>query len=325
MLVPAVLFSGLLAAALVAAAADTPAAPTPAPSPAGDSTAAPGTTPPAPATPPAPRGNRAGRGGGRGPVAPTADAADASPTPKLPLILVEDFESTPVGKIPYGFTATSGVAVTDDFAHSGKKSLKLSAATSGPRRITLSGDKVTALGGKFWGRIYYRVQQPNPVPGNGVIHSTLVSGNATSPLFNDHIEVRVVDTVMNTMNAHQYIYNVQPGGGRREFGKGSPYLYHYSDNWTLAEWSVDEATQSYHLYINGEEIKGVALDKGAGNYQGVELPKVFTNLMFGWNNYQGAGTGFVAWIDDIALGKERIGPLVTAADKAAAEPAPAAK
>jgi hypothetical protein len=211
------------------------------------------------------------------------------------------------------------VAVADDFPHSGKKSLKISAATNGPRRITLGGDKVAALGGQFWGRIYYRVQQPNPVPGNGVIHSTLVSGNATSPLFNDHIEVRVVDTVMNSMNAHQYIYNVQPGGGRREFGKGSAYLYHYTDTWTLAEWSVDEATQSYHLYINGQEITGVALNKGAGNYTGVELPKVFTSLSFGWYNYQAAGTGFVAWIDDIALGKERIGPLPTAADKASAK------
>jgi hypothetical protein len=32
-----------------------------------------------------------------------------------------------------------------------------------------------------------------------------------------------------------------------------------------------------------------------------------------WNrqavSYQAAGTGFVVWIDDIALGKERIGPL----------------
>jgi hypothetical protein len=26
-----------------------------------------------------------------------------------------------------------------------------------------------------------------------------------------------------------------------------------------------------------------------------------------WNNYQNAGKGFVAWIDDIALGKERVG------------------
>jgi hypothetical protein len=28
-------------------------------------------------------------------------------------------------------------------------------------------------------------------------------------------------------------------------------------------------------------------------------------------NYQSAGTGFVVWIDDIALGKERIGPHVS--------------
>lgn len=235
-------------------------------------------------------------------------AADTPPVSKTPPLFTEDFEATPLGGIPSAFTATGKVSVTNDFANSGKNALRIEAAARGPRRITLKGDVLAKLGGQFWGRLYYRVEQPNPVPANGVIHSTLVSGTATSPLFNDRIEVRVLDTVMNNANAHQYIYNVQPGGGRREFGKGSAYLYHYTNEWTLAEWSVNYETQSYHLYINGQEINGVALDKGATNYTGVELPKEFTSLNFGWNNYQAAGNGFVAWIDDIALGKERIGP-----------------
>ena len=96
----------------------------------------------------------------------------------------------------------------------------------------------------------------------------------------------------------------------RRVRQGQP---HYTNEWTLAEWSVSHATQSYHLYINGMEIPGVALDKGAGNFTRVELPKEFTSLSFGWNNYQAAGTGFVVWIDDIALGKDRIGPLAVPA------------
>ena len=221
-----------------------------------------------------------------------------------------------MGGVPSGFTATGKVAVANDFAHSGKKALRVEAATRGPRRITLKGDVLTKLGGEFWGRLYYRVEQPNPLPdpssSNPVIHSTLVAGSAISPQFNDSIEVRMLDTVENKAGAHQYIYNVQPRQ-RAEFGKGSAYLYHYTSEWTLAEWSVSYATQSYHLYINGKEIPGVALDKGAGNFTKVELPKEFTSLSFGWYNYQAAGTGFVVWIDDIALGKERIGPLAAAA------------
>jgi hypothetical protein len=239
-------------------------------------------------------------------------AADTPPVSKTPPIFVEDFESTPMGGIPAGFTATGKVSVTNDFANSGQKALRIEAATRGPRRITLKGDVLKQLGGQFWGRLYYRVEQPYPLPdpnsGNPVIHSTFVAGSAISPQFNDPIEVRMLDTVENKAGAHQYIYNVQPKS-RGEFGKGSAYLYHYTNAWTLAEWSVNYDTQSYHLYINGQEISGVALDKGATNYTRVELPKEFSSLSFGLYNYQSAGTGFVVWIDDIALGKERIGPL----------------
>jgi len=246
--------------------------------------------------------------------AASVTAADAPPVSKTPPLFTEDFESTEVGAIPAGFTATGKVAVADDFAFSGKKSLRVEAAPRGPRRITLQGDILTKLGGQFWGRLYYRVQTPYPLPdptsGNPVIHSTFVAGTCLSPQFNDQIEVRMLDTVMNKAGAHQYIYNVQPKS-RGEFGKGSAYLYHYTNEWTLAEWSVDYATQSYHLYINGREIPGVALDQGAGNFTKVELPKEFTSLSFGLYNYQTAGTGFVIWIDDIALGKERIGPRVS--------------
>ncbi len=226
-------------------------------------------------------------------------------------ILLEDFESTEVGKIPAGFTSTGKVAVADDYSHSGAKSLKMEAARNGPRRITLSGEKVAALGGTFWGRLYFKVQVPFPLPppsNNPVIHSTFVSGSATSPDFQDRIEVRMLDTVMRTDGMHQYIYNVQPSGGRPEFGKGGAYTHKYTSDWTLAEWYVDYATQTYRLFINGVEITDVTKNNGAGNFTGTELPEVFQNLSFGWNNYQAADPGFVGWIDDLALSKNRIGP-----------------
>jgi hypothetical protein len=228
------------------------------------------------------------------------------------LLLSEDFESTAVGDIPKGFTKTGAVGVVDDVSHSGKKSLRMDAKASGPRRITLKGDILTQLGGTFWGRLYFKVQLPTPSPAGGgnfpVIHSTLVSGTATSPLANDPIEVRVLDTVLGPNGTHQFIYNVQPTR-RPEFGKGGAYTHRYTDQWTLAEWYVDYATQTYRLFIDGQEVKDVALHNGAGNFNKTEIPQVFQSLSFGWNNYQQAGTGFVAWIDDIALSKERIGNL----------------
>jgi hypothetical protein len=228
------------------------------------------------------------------------------------LLLSEDFESTAVGEIPSGFTKTGSVSVVEDVSHGGKKSLRIDAAPKGARRITLKGDVLTALGGTFWGRLYFKVQLPTPTPtGTGgfpVIHSTLVAGSATSPLFQDPIEIRMLDTVLGPNGTHQFIYNVQPKN-RREFGKGGKYIHTYTDQWTLAEWYVDHATQTYRLFINGDEVKDVNVKNGAGNFRNSEIPEVFESLSFGWYNYQVAGTGFVAWLDDIALSKERIGNL----------------
>jgi len=244
------------------------------------------------------------------PVKEPKPPTDIPPIGNGKILLQEDFESTPAGEIPAGYTKTGAVAVVDDVAHSGKKSLRIDAAATGPRRITLKGDVLAALGGQHWGRLYFKVQLPTPEPQGGggfpVIHSTLVAGTAKSPLDKDPIEVRVLDTVLGPKNLHQFLYNVQPSK-RGEFGKGSEYKYRYPGEWTLAEWYVDHATQTYRLFINGVEVKDVAFMKGAGRFANAEIPDVFESLSFGWNNYQNAGKGFVAWIDDLALAKDRLG------------------
>jgi hypothetical protein len=240
-------------------------------------------------------------------AAPSAMAAEKPPK-EAPLLLLEDFETTQAGQIPKNYTKTGAVAVVDDTAHSGTHALRMEAAINGARRITVQ-DKalMTALGGDHWGRLYFKVKTPTPVPAEGVIHSTLVAGSAQSPQHKDPIEVRVLDTILNKNAALSFIYNVQPRK-RDEFANGSRGDYKFSDEWTLAEWHVEFATQTYKLFINGMEVPGASMSKGAGNFEKCEIPELFESLSFGWNNYQKAEpTGFVAWIDDIALGKERIG------------------
>jgi hypothetical protein len=217
--------------------------------------------------------------------------------------ICEDFENTPVGEIPSGWAKTGAVEVAMDQAFRGGRSLKVNAAANGPRRITRSGTTVTELGGAHWGRIHYRVQTPTP----GVfVHSTLVAGSALSPRDNVMIEVRTVDTVQNADRTHQFLYNVQPNG-RAEFGKGSSYNWMFDDAWHCAEWHVDYATQSYAFYLDETEITQIRITNGAGNFENAEIPAMFQNLSFGWNNYQSASPGFVAWLDEIAVGTTRIG------------------
>jgi hypothetical protein len=235
-------------------------------------------------------------------------------SPSANLLLSEDFESTPAGEIPKGFTKTGAIAVAEDAAHSGRHALRIEPATKGGRYISLAPEQVKALGGQFWGRLYFKVKTPTPLPlvpegkTTASIHTTLVSGKATSPLANDPIEVRLLGTSTDMTGAFKYLYNVQPRGGRKEFGTSAKTRLKYTDDWTLAEWSVDNTTQSYQLFINGEEIPDVALHKGAGQFEGAELPAAFETLSIGWTNYQPAsGEGFTVWIDDLALSKKRIG------------------
>jgi len=237
-----------------------------------------------------------------------SDPAVIVPLSKATYFLFEDFESTDVGKIPKGFTAVGSVGVVDDVAHTGKHSLRLNAAVSGARQIVWQGAQLTAMGGEHWGRLFYRVQLPSPLPASGGVHTSIVVGAAKSPLAQDKIEVRLMGTGTNADGAFHYLYNVQPLQGRPEFGPGSNITNHYSDKWTLAEWYVDSATQTYRFFIDGKELTDMSFHKGANNFAGAEIPPVFDSMAFGWQNYQPvAGTGFVVWMDDIALTKERIG------------------
>ncbi|MBA3936087.1 MAG: hypothetical protein H0X38_01370 [Planctomycetes bacterium] len=242
-------------------------------------------------------------------AAPAAnDPATIVPLSKATFFLFEDFESTEPGKIPKAFTPVGSVGVVDDVAHTGRHSLRLNAAVNGARQIVWKGPALTAMGGEHWGRLFYRVQLPSPLPAGGGIHTTIVVGAGMSPLAKDKFEVRLMGTSTRADGAFSYLYNVQPLQGRPEFGKGSGEVNHYSDSWTLAEWYVDYATQSYRFFVNGKELTDLAIHKGANTFAGAEIPQVFDSLAFGWQNYQAAaGTGFTTWIDDIALTRERIG------------------
>jgi hypothetical protein len=237
------------------------------------------------------------------------------------LVVADDFESTAVGSIPAGFTKTGAIGVAEGVAHSGTHALKVEPAIKGGRFISLAPDKVAALGGEHWGRLYFKVKSPAPLPlaqegkKNPAIHATFVAGKTTSPLAHDAIEVRLAGLSLDSAGSFRYLYNVQPKL-RKEFGVRAKAIHKFDDGWTLLEWHADHATQTYQFFVNGEEVTEIGLHKGAGQFEGAELPSAFQTLSIGWTNYQPAtGEGFTVWIDDIALGKKRLGPTAAPAVK----------
>ncbi len=227
------------------------------------------------------------------------------------VILSEDFETTAAGAIPAGFTKTGEIGVEEGVAHSGKRALKVEPAVNGGRFISLAPDKVAALGGEHWGRMYFKMKTPTPMPTGKLIHATFVAGKAISPLAKDEIDVRLATLLFYPTGEFKYFYNVQPPrGGRPEFGPKSATMQTFNDKWTLLEWHVDSATQTYAFFVNGKEVADIGQHKGAGNYEGIEIPDAFQTLSIGFTNYQPAtDEGFTVWIDDIAVGKERLGPV----------------
>jgi hypothetical protein len=229
-------------------------------------------------------------------------------------IVADDFESTAVGAIPAGFTKTGELGVEDGVAHSGRHALMIQPGVRGGRSIDLAPDKVAALGGAHWGRLYYKIKSPAPMPTGRLIHATIVHGRAVSPSVKDTVDVRLATWLYYPTGLFKYMYNVQPPNGRREFGPQSATEQKFDDNWNLLEWHVDYATQTYQFFVNGKEVTDIGQSKGAGNYEGIEIPAAFQTLSIGFTNYQAAtGDGFTVYIDDIALGKERLGPVPGAA------------
>jgi hypothetical protein len=245
----------------------------------------------------------AGAGAGAGGTSGSAGLGGQSLCAAGKFLICESFESTSVGAVPTGWSKHGDATVQADQAARGAHALKIGAAASGERRIYADA---SVLGSGHWGRIFYKVQVPAAIAGAGnVIHSTLVAFQGNGPQ-NGSSEYRVVDTVEDSNGKHQFLWNVQPASVA-EFGKGSPNNWSYDGNWHCAEWHVDGATQSYHFFIDGAEVTQIAIDNGAGKYSGTDIPNVFTQARVGWNNYQSASPGFVAWIDEVALHTTRIG------------------
>ena len=225
-------------------------------------------------------------------------------------IICEDFEATAVGEIPKDWVKHGDpVAVAEDAAVSGMRSLKMGPIESWERRIYHDGSK---LGSGHWGRIRYKVQLPVP---DAFVHSTIVALYGDGPTTGPQ-EVRVVDTVKEDKDgwnndgngSHiQYLYNVQPNGA--EFGKGSDYDWMFDGAWHCAEWHIDGPTQSYDFWIDDQHVDKMTIANGTGNYSGSEIPNAFSEVRIGWTNYQSAPPGFTAWVDDVALDDERIGCL----------------
>ena len=239
----------------------------------------------------------AGGAGGAGGVTAAATGC-AGKTYKL----CEDFETGTVGKLPTGWTQYNGfgpaspenAALATDQFHSGKMSLKTDdLGLKGAARALKSLAGLGATATKHWGRIFYKVQVPDPKPTSGVIHNTwvtLLSAEGTN---------HVVDTVEATSGMHQWLYNRTDS-----CAVGSPYNWKYDDAWHCVEWYVDGPASAYRFFSDSTEVTSI-------DFTGKTCTAVangYTAVIVGSTTYQTPLPGArIIWFDDLAIDDNRIG------------------
>jgi hypothetical protein len=81
-----------------------------------------------------------------------------------------------------------------------------------------------------------------------------------------------------------------------------------ADGWQCWEWQLT-SDDTYHFFINGTEITEMQIVAGVGTYAKKNfspLPTVYS-IQLGWLYFGGATGTFTGWIDEVAIGPNRIG------------------
>ncbi len=254
-------------------------------------------------------------GGGDGGPPPT----DAS-TPCANSLFCDDFEEYEAGGLPsptWGASQSGGSLVVDTTrAHSGKQSVKVSAAAStGYRSILIALSKagvVPIANNHLFGRMaFYLDSSPTTS-----VHWTFIDGfGATSSSY--HALYRYGGQTPaangNTLMAN---YDTPDSYGTPPVGPSSDCWLHSTTVvpttvWSCAEWEFDGPNNTMRFWLDGAPIADLTMNgtgQGCVHQTGpfTWLAPTFSRIDLGWESYQ-ADAARTIWIDDVAIGAVRLG------------------
>lgn len=253
-------------------------------------------------------------GGDAGP-----DTADAT-NPCANSLFCDNFEEYAAGALPsptWGASQSGGSLVVDTTrAHSGKQSVKMSAAAStGYRSILISLSKagvVPIANNHLFGRMEFYLDSAPTTS----VHWTFIDGfGATAAGY--HALYRYGGQTPaakgNTLMAN---YDTPDSYGTPPVGPSSDCWLHSTTVmptavWSCAEWEFDGPNNTMRFWLDGTPIADLTM---AGTGQGCVhqpatfswLAPTFSRIDLGWESYQ-ADAARTIWIDDVAIGLTRLG------------------
>jgi hypothetical protein len=240
-------------------------------------------------------------------------------------LVCDGFEDDTTGQLPgapwreetYGSGAV--IAVSEQRAFSGRRSLQVTAPAAAPRRayVALHGPPLfPAAGQELFGRaMVWLDTAPRAADSEMSVHWSLLQG-----------EGRAAD------NRHNAIYRL---GG--EFDSGLRLKANYETTppvrsdcrqhsrhalpvaqWTCVEWHFDAHANELQFWLNGAELTDIHIRghaRGADGYcahtedlQGEwQAPPAFQSMYLGFERYESTVNDQNLWIDDVVLSTSRIG------------------
>lgn len=196
---------------------------------------------------------------------------------------------------------TSGTIKVDSTkAYRGTKSVMFSDASQAmiTETMTFTGS-TKATNNEFWGR-YFFLSNVTTYPISHTVFGTL-AGTGNDFHFVGGSRAQLMAQIQNGNDRY-----TDPGG--KNAGGTEPKYPTSADGWQCWEWHV-QADDSYNFYINGKEVTEMALVKGVSTYSKMTLAPLptFMSMALGWLAFGGGGTPVSGWIDEVAVGPNRIG------------------
>lgn len=231
-------------------------------------------------------------------------------------LFCDGFEDDALGHVPgapWSDASSNGaeVAVSNTEAHSGSRSVRVHLARGKAYRRGYfalhrgSSPIFPAAALEMFGRAWFRLEQGPEAD----VHWTFVQGEGAS-----------------ADGSHNRLYRF---GGQHQQGLGLMANYETTklstdcwqhsahklptQRWVCVEWHFATADNSMELWLDGEPLQDIQVaGHGAGclghdlNDQWLAPPR-FESLYLGWERYQEPQTDRTLWVDDVAIGTERLG------------------
>jgi len=255
-------------------------------------------------------GGVAGAGGG-GPVAVACPEA---------ALFCDDFEEAALGAVaaPWRESVNQATVNVDELqSYSGTKAVHVNAPQAGTyHRGYFALDQGSSAGifPAVATEMYGRAMMYLPVLPNADVHWTFIQGEgAAAPADGIAQHNALYRYGGQHQNGAQLMANYETTAGvSTDCWDHSTTLLPVAA-WTCVEWRFSGSTNEMQFWMNGTELTDIHVtgegEGCVGNALGGQwtAPPAFQTLYLGWEHYQQTANPIDLWVDDVAVGTERLG------------------